>query len=76
MKLTKKLIEQMVREAVKQYAVDPEQFFSVSPNDPQYAKLKDLAKTDVETAKMLRLQSGDQQAMRLPFLLILLQSGF
>ena len=53
MKLTKKLIEQMVREAVKQYAVDPEQFFSVSPNDPQYAKLKDLAKTDVETAKML-----------------------
>ena len=43
----------MVREAVKQYAVDPEQFFSVSPNDPQYAKLKDLAKTDVETAKML-----------------------
>lgn len=53
MKLTKKLIEQMVREAVKQYAVDPDQFFGVSPDDPQYAKLKDLAKTDTEMAKML-----------------------
>ena len=53
MKLTKKLIEQMVREAVKQYAVDPDQFFGVSPDDPQYMKLKDLVKTDPEMAKML-----------------------
>ena len=53
MKVTKKLIEQMVREAVKQYAVDPDQFFTVSPNNPQYAKLKDLAKTDPKTAKEL-----------------------
>ena len=28
-------------------------FFGVSPDDPQYAKLKDLAKTDAEMAKML-----------------------
>ena len=53
MKLTKKLIEQMVREAVKQYAVDPDQFFSVSPSDPQAGKLKDLAKTDPVMAKEL-----------------------
>ena len=56
MKLTKKLIEQMVREAVKQYAVDPKRLKSdpsVSPNDPQYPKLKALAKTDAEMAKML-----------------------
>ena len=46
----------MVREAVKQYAVDPKRLKSdpsVSPNDPQYPKLKALAKTDPEMAKML-----------------------
>ena len=34
----------MVREAVKQYAVDPDQFFTQSPLGPQADKLKDLAK--------------------------------
>ena len=53
MKLTKKLIEQMVREAVKQYAVDPEQFFTQSAVGPQADKLKALAKTDPEMAKEL-----------------------
>ena len=53
MKLTKQLIEQMVREAVKQYAVDPDQFFTSSPLGPQADKLKDLAKTDPEMAKEL-----------------------
>ena len=65
MKLTKKLIEQMVREAVKQYAVDPDQFFSVSPSDPQAGKLKDLAKTDPVMAKELGFTpeiTGDEVA--------------
>ena len=53
MKLTKKLIEQMVREAVRQYAVDPDQFFTQSPLGPQADKLKALAKTDPEMAKEL-----------------------
>ncbi len=53
MKLTKKLIEQMVKEAVKQYAVGPDQFFTQSPLDPQYDKLKSLAKTDPEMATEL-----------------------
>lgn len=53
MKLTRRQLKRLISEAVKQYAVDPDQFFSVSPNDPQYAKLKDLAKVDIETAKML-----------------------
>ena len=53
MKLTKKLIERMVREAVKQYAVDPDQFFTQSPLGPQADKLKVLVKTDPEMAKEL-----------------------
>ena len=43
----------MVREAVKQYAVDPDQFFTQSPLGPQADKLKDLAKTEPEMAKEL-----------------------
>ena len=43
----------MVREAVKQYAVDPDQFFTQSPLGPQADKLKALAKTDPEMAKEL-----------------------
>lgn len=55
MKLTKRLLEKMVREAVKQYAVDPDQFFTQSPLDPGYQKLKALAQSgDIENVKMAK----------------------
>ena len=53
MKLTKRLLEKMIREAVKQYAVDPDQWMTQSPLEPGHEKLKMLAKTDPEMAKEL-----------------------
>jgi len=52
-KLTKRLLEKMILEAVKQYAVDPDQFFTQSPLEPGHEKLKTLAKTEPLMAKEL-----------------------
>ena len=47
MKLTKKLIERMVREAVKQYAVNTDTPFRPAVGSSGYEKMKSLAKTTV-----------------------------
>ena len=51
----------MVREAVKQYAVDPDQFFGVSPDDPQYAKLERPCQDRRRDGENAWLQSRDQR---------------
>ena len=53
MKLTKHLLEKMIREAVKQYAVDPDQWMTQSPLEPGHEKLKILTKTEPLMAKEL-----------------------
>lgn len=55
MKLTKHLLEKMIREAVKQYAVDPDQWMTQGPLEPGYQKLKALAQSgDVENVNMAK----------------------
>ena len=55
MKLTKRLLEKMIREAVKQYAVDPDQWMTQSPSDSGYAGLKNLAQSgDIENINMAK----------------------
>jgi len=54
-KLTKRLLEKMIREAVKQYAVDPDQWMTQSPLEPGYAGLKNLAQSgDIENINMAK----------------------
>jgi len=54
-KLTKQLLEKMIREAVKQYAVDPDQWMTQSPSEPGYAGLKNLAQSgDVQNINMAK----------------------
>ena len=64
----KKLIEQMVREAVKQYAVDPDQFFTQSPLG-ELTNLKTLQKPNLKWRKNWDLLLRSQE-MKLLSLLV------